>query len=53
MKKLIGLCEKLNLKYRGKDRKGFYLVYDPHTRTLFKGCTIDSTIRMIKKEYNY
>lgn len=53
MKKLMSLCEKLNLEYHGKDGKGFYIVYDPNTRTLFKGCTIDSTICMIKKEYNY
>lgn len=52
MKKLISLCEKLNLEYRGKDRKGFYLVYDPVTHVLIKGCTIDSTIRIIKKEYS-
>ena len=51
MKKLLKLCNKYNLKYKGRNSKGFYLVYNETNRQLIKGCTIESTISIINKYY--
>lgn len=51
MKKLLNLCNKYGLKYKGRNSKGFYLVYNETNRHLIKGCTIESTISIINKYY--
>ena len=51
MKKLLNLCNKYGLKYKGRNSKGFYLVYNETNRQLIKGCTIESTISIINKYY--
>ena len=51
MKRLLNLCNKYNLKYKGRNSKGFYLVYNETNRNLIKGCTIESTISIINKYY--
>lgn len=51
MKRLINLCNKYNLRFIGRNSKGFYLVYNETNGHLIKGCTIESTISIINKYY--